>query len=47
MKYFEKAAGGNHGDGDVTLGGYDMQAKYQLGVMHYDGLGVIPDPVMK
>ena len=34
LKYYEKAAGQSN-----------LQAKYQLGVMYFDGLGVEEDPV--
>lgn len=51
MNYFRKAASivpsCTSGERDLTPGGYDMQAKYQLGVMYYDGLGVSPDPVIE
>lgn len=44
LKYFEKAAGVRKakatGDGH-----FSSQAKYQLGVMYFDGLGVKEDPV--
>lgn len=47
FKYFEKAAGVKAAEGGIgdTYGNFSSQAKYQLGVMYYDGLGVEEDPV--
>ena len=42
LKYFEKAAGVS--EKGASVGG-SSQAKYQLGVMYYDGLGVEENPV--
>lgn len=41
FKYFEKAAGSR----DDSNNHFSLQAKYQLGVMYFDGLGVKEDPV--
>lgn len=49
LKYFEKAAGivrgGEDGDRKASTFRPSLQAKYQLGVMYYDGLGVEANPV--
>ncbi len=49
LKYFEKAAGLTPGEAAnstaAATAGSSAQAKYQLGVMYYDGLGVKEDPV--
>ncbi len=45
LKYFEKAAGeAKRGEGCIHDNN-SLQAKYQLGVMYYDGLGVKEDHV--
>jgi TPR repeat protein len=51
LPYLVKAAGTlTGGEGEVHSRGVvsyrpSLQAKYQLGVMYYDGLGVLEDPV--
>lgn len=44
LKYFEKAASVRRESGTGT-NHFSLQAKYQLGVMYFDGLGVPVDPV--